>query len=81
MSFTSLPHWQTIPEAARSVKLSEWLLRKEIQAGRLRARRIGRVVRILDEDLAAWMRNGEETQESLPTLMLPSALGSNESPR
>jgi hypothetical protein len=29
---------------------------KEIQEGNLKARRIGRLVRILDTDLASWMR-------------------------
>jgi excisionase family DNA binding protein len=60
VSTTALPHWGTISESANHAGVSEWTIRKEIKAARLRARRIGRVVRILDEDLAAWMR-GEVT--------------------
>ena len=37
--------------------VSAGTLRKEIKKGNLRARRIGRCVRILDEDLAAWLRS------------------------
>lgn len=59
MTVTPLPHWRTIPETAKAVGVSEWLLRQEIKSGRLRARRIGRVVRLLDEDVSTWMR-GEE---------------------
>ena len=51
-----LPHFYRVTDAATKAKISPWLVRKEIQEGRLRARRIGRCVRILDEDLAAWMR-------------------------
>lgn len=32
-------------------------LRKEIREGRIVAKRIGRCVRILDEDLSRWMRD------------------------
>ena len=56
MSVTPLPHWMTVPSAAQAAQVSSWTLRKEIAAGRLRSRRIGRLVRILDSDLAAWMR-------------------------
>lgn len=56
MSVTPLPHWRTVPDAASETGLSEWTLRREIKEGRLRARAIGRCVRVLDEDLAEWMR-------------------------
>jgi len=55
LSITPLPGWMTIPEAARRLGLSEWTLRKEIRAGRLKVRRVGRVVRVLDAELARWM--------------------------
>ena len=55
-SVTDLPGWSTIPGAADKAGLSPWLIRKEIREGRLRARRIGRLLRVLDEDLSAWMR-------------------------
>ena len=45
-----------MPEAAAQVAVSAGTLRNEIKKGNLRARRIGRCVRILDEDLAAWLR-------------------------
>jgi len=56
MSVTQLPRWRTVPDAAKHAGVSAWLLRREIAAGRCRAREVGRLVRILDEDLAAWMR-------------------------
>ena len=55
MSITPLPRWRTVPEVAEATGLSEWTIRKEIRERRLRARRIGRVLRILDSDLAEWM--------------------------
>ncbi|MGO8824851.1 MAG: excisionase family DNA-binding protein [Acidimicrobiales bacterium] len=42
------------------VGVSEWTIRKEIDEGRLRARRVGRLIRVLDDDLAAWMRGESE---------------------
>jgi excisionase family DNA binding protein len=65
VSVTPLPHWRTVPAAARAVGVSEWFLRRQIKDGELRARRIGRVVRVLDDDLAAWMRG---TQIGLPSV-------------
>ena len=56
MSVTVLPRWRTVPEFADEIGLSEWTIRKEIAEGNLRARRIGRVVRILDTDGAQWMQ-------------------------
>ena len=55
MSITPLPRWRTVPEVAEATGLSEWTIRKEIREGRLRSRRIGRVLRVLDSDLTAWM--------------------------
>jgi excisionase family DNA binding protein len=62
MSVVRLPGVLTVPEAAAQVAVSAGTLRNEIKMGNLRARRIGRCVRILDEDLAAWLR----ADESLP---------------
>jgi excisionase family DNA binding protein len=53
-----LPGFRLVSEAATVARCSPWMIRKEIKEGRLRARRIGRLVRILDADLASWM-NGE----------------------
>ncbi len=60
MSVTELPNWRTVPALAAKAGVSPWLVRKEISEGRLRARRLGRVVRVLDEDAAAWMRGQDE---------------------
>ena len=64
MSVSPLPGWLTIPQAAAATGLSDWTIRKEIKLGNLRARTIGRIVRILEEDLAAWMR-GERSTDSM----------------
>ena len=64
MSVVSLPHWFTVPDFAKKVGLSEWTIREEIKAGRLRARRVARCVRVLDEDGAQWMRGRGD--EALP---------------
>jgi len=56
-----LPHWSTISEFAKATGLSEWSIRQEIKRGTLRARRVGRCLRILDEDGAAWMRGEQAT--------------------
>ena len=55
-----LPGFYLVSEAAKEARCSPWTIRKEIKEGRLRARRIGRLVRILDSDLARWM-HGEVT--------------------
>ena len=57
MSVARLPGVLTVPEAATQAAVSAGTLRKEIKKGNLRARRIGRCIRILDEDLAAWLRS------------------------
>ena len=51
-----LPGFYLVSEAAQKARCSPWTIRKEIKEGRLRARRIGRLVRILDADLAHWMQ-------------------------
>lgn len=52
-----LPGFFTVPECAAKARVSSWSIRKEIREGRLVARRIGRIVRITDEELARWMRS------------------------
>lgn len=56
MSATTLPGFYLVTEAAVEAKCSPWTIRQEIKRGNLRARKIGRLVRILDSDLAEWMR-------------------------
>jgi len=60
MTVSVLPGWSTVPGLAAKVGLSEWIIRREISEGRLRSRRVGRCVRILDEDAAEWMRGQRE---------------------
>ncbi len=62
VSVARLPGVFTVPEAAVRAAVSPGTLRKEIREGKLRARRIGRCVRILDEDLAAWLRADGDVQ-------------------
>lgn len=52
----ALPRFLLVSEAAEAARCSTWTIRREIAEGRLRARRIGRLLRVLDEDLASWMR-------------------------
>ena len=61
VSVARLPGVLTVPEAAAYAAVSAGTLRKEIKNGNLRARRIGRCIRILDEDLAAWLRTDGST--------------------
>ena len=56
---TPLPRFFLVPEAAAEANVSPWTIRQEVKRGNLRARRLGRCVRILDEDLAAWMRGAD----------------------
>jgi excisionase family DNA binding protein len=51
-----LPGFFLVSEAAREARVSEWTIRREIREGRLQARKIGRLVRILDVHLGNWMR-------------------------
>ncbi len=54
-----LPAFLLVSEAAVVAKVSPWTIRNEIRTGRLRARRIGRLVRILPQDLAEWMHGDD----------------------
>jgi hypothetical protein len=45
-----------VSECAAIARCSVWSIRNEITQGRLRSRRIGRLVRVLDSDLDLWMR-------------------------
>jgi excisionase family DNA binding protein len=55
MSVTTLPGFLTVPQVAADAQVSEWMVRKEIKEGHLRARRLGRCVRITPADKARWM--------------------------
>jgi len=68
MSVVRLPGVLTVPEAAAQVAVSAGTLRNEIKKGNLRARRIGRCVRILDEDLAAWLRSDQPPSNTRTTM-------------
>lgn len=56
MSTTTIPGYLTVPEAAQAANVSARTIRRQIDAGQLAPCRIGRVVRILDEELVRWMR-------------------------
>ena len=64
MTVATLPTLSPIPDVAKRSGLSEWTIRKEIKLGNLRARRIGRCVRILDEDEARWLRGADAGEAS-----------------
>jgi len=85
VSVSALPKWRTLGELANATGLSEWRLRAEIKAGNLRARRIGRCLRVLDEDAALWMRgqngNGSAEAEHVTDATLTSPTPTEASPR
>lgn len=57
MSVAPVPGANTVAETATKAKCSTWSIYRAIKSGDLRAKRIGRVLRVLDEDLAAWLRD------------------------
>ena len=67
MSATRIPNVLLVREAAEQARVSQATIRAEIKAGRLRARRIARCVRILDDDLATWLKDGS-SQAASPVL-------------
>jgi len=64
MTVATLPTLSPIPAVAKRSGLSEWTIRQEIKKGNLRARRIGRCVRVLDEDEARWLRGADASAAS-----------------
>jgi hypothetical protein len=64
MSVTTLPTFSPVSAVAKRSGLSEWTIRQEIKKGNLRARRIGRCVRIVDEDEARWVRGTDAGRAS-----------------
>lgn len=65
MAVTPLPNFFLIPQAAEHAQVSVYTIRREISEGKLRARQVGHLIRILDEDLARWMR-GEPPRPDPP---------------
>ena len=59
MSVTPIPGYLTVPEAARAANVSARTIRRQIDAGHLAPCRIGRIVRILDDELVRWMRSNQ----------------------
>jgi excisionase family DNA binding protein len=51
----------SVEEVAEQTTLSKSHLRNEIRDGKLKARKIGRRVLILNEDLQAYLKKGVET--------------------
>ena len=66
MSAVSIPGVLKVSEAAEIVGVSEWTIRKEIAAGNLTVRRIGRITRILDEELTRWLRDYSSSSSVTP---------------
>ena len=61
----------TLNDAAAMAKVSVDTIQREINAGRLIVARIGRTVRIIDTDLAAWL---EASRTVRPDSDAPSAV-------
>jgi excisionase family DNA binding protein len=56
-----------VEEVAESTGLSIGMIRKEINAGRLRKVKVGRAVVILVEDLEKWLQSYKETTNEVET--------------
>ena len=66
MSVSTIPGSLTVTQAARAANVSKSTIRREIAAGHLNPVRIGgRVVRVLDEELARWMRASQVAPPSV----------------
>ena len=50
-----LPRLLRVRRIAENAQVSEWTVRAEIRRGDLRARRIGRVVRVTPDDYRSWV--------------------------
>lgn len=60
MTVSVLPGVFTISEAAERASVSTNTIRRQIKLGNLRARKIGKCVRILDEELGRWLREEQD---------------------
>lgn len=60
MSVTPIPGARTVAEIAARAQVSTQSIYRAIARGDLRAKRIGRCVRVLDEDYERWMRDQEK---------------------
>jgi len=47
----------TVSEAAEKARVSTWSIRKAIADGDLRAKHIGRCVRVLEDELGRWLHD------------------------
>jgi excisionase family DNA binding protein len=54
VTVSSIPRLLTVANVAELAQVSEWTVRKEIECGALKARRIRGCVRILDTDFDKW---------------------------
>jgi excisionase family DNA binding protein len=59
MTVPTLPGVFTMSQAAEKAQVSAWTIRKEIRDGRLKARRIGSCVRVLQDELDRWLHDYE----------------------
>lgn len=56
----------TVAEVARRLRLHQMTVRRQIRAGRLRAVRVGRGIRLREEDLEAFVTADRERHEITP---------------
>lgn len=59
MTVETIHGTNTIAQAAAKAQVSPKTIYRQIKRGNLRAKRIGRCVRILDADLNAWLESDE----------------------
>ena len=57
MTVQKLPGVYTVSEAAEKAQVSTWTIREQIRLGLLQARRIGRCLRILADELDRWLHD------------------------
>lgn len=65
---STLPMDHTIAECARATPCSEWFIRAEVKAGRLKSYRVGNgrgLIRILDEDFRAWLAGRHQDERDV----------------
>lgn len=61
-----MPDLLTVDEVARRLRLHHMTVRRQIRSGRLRAVRIGRSIRVREEDLEAFMKPEKMHAEMSP---------------
>lgn len=60
MTVARIPRLLTVADVAKRSSLSPWTIRREIKAGRLKARRVRGAIRVVDEEVTRWMRSSDD---------------------